>query len=54
MATKIFNLKTLTDIVSQTKKPKNFLYGLLVGQETAEKTQNLKYILEKLEEKKLL
>lgn len=39
MATKIFNLKTLTDIVSQTKKPKNFLYGLLVGQETAEKTQ---------------
>ena len=52
MATKIFNLKTLTDIVSQTKKPKNFLYGLLVGQETAEKTQ--KYIREKLEEKKLL
>ena len=41
MSSKIFGLIALTAIIEQTKAPKNFLYGLLVGEEKAEKVQEL-------------
>mgnify|MGYP000922087456 CR=1 FL=1 len=41
MSSKIFGLIALTAIIEQTKTPKNFLYNLLVGEEKAEKVQEL-------------
>ena len=41
MSSKIFGLIALTTIITQTKAPKNFLYNLLIGEEKAEKVEQL-------------
>lgn len=41
MSSKIFGLVALTAVIAQTKAPKNFLYDLLVGEEKAERVQEL-------------
>ena len=41
MASKIFGLIALTAAISQVKAPKHFLYDLLIGEEKAEKVEEL-------------